>query len=152
MSTDTGDTGSGGKGLSINLAAPRTLRIAADETGLVAGKEAFGISLCGFGVAFAGFAVGLRDLDSASFDLPIMLSIFGFGTVLVMVGVIAAILRKEGRWPIQSTELIALNSRPITELSKSLNLTNYQVLKSLRDSASVAELITRLDARSVAKY
>ena len=47
------------KGLSINLAAPRTLRIAANETGAGGRHEAFGITLCGFGVAFAGFAVVL---------------------------------------------------------------------------------------------
>jgi hypothetical protein len=134
-----------GKGLSINLAAPRTLRIAADETGLVAGNEAFGITLCGFGVAFAGFAVGLRDVDPASFDLSIMLSILGFGAVLIVVGMVAAILRKEGRRPAQSTELIALNSRPIAHLSNSLGITNYQVLESLRDAASISDFTARLD-------
>jgi hypothetical protein len=147
MAAITGGPGSDGhdKGLSINLAAPRTLRIAANETGLVAGNEAFGITLCGFGVAFAGFAVGLRDLDPTSFDLPIMLSILGFGAALIVVGVVAAILRKEGRIPAQSTELIALNSRPIAQLSNSLNIMNYQVLESLRDAASISDFTARLD-------
>jgi hypothetical protein len=147
MTDNSGGQGSDGhgKGLSINLAAPRTLRIAANETGLVAGNEAFGITLCGFGVAFAGFAVGLRGLDSTSFDLPIMLSIFGFGAVLIIVGVVAAILRREGRIPAQSTELIALNSRPIAHLSRSLNIVNYQVLNSLRDAASISDFTARLD-------
>jgi hypothetical protein len=147
MTANTGGPGGDGqgKGLSISLAAPRTLRIAADETGLVAGNEAFGITLCGFGVAFAGFAVGLRDLNSTSFDLPIMLSIMGFGAVLIMVGVVTAILRKEGRRPVQSTELIALSSRPIAQLSKSLNIMNHEVLESLRDAASISDFTARLD-------
>ena len=50
---------------------------------------------------------------------------------------------KEGRIPAQSTELIALNSRPIAQLSNSLNIMNYQVLESLRDAASISDFTAR---------
>jgi hypothetical protein len=78
-----------------NLAATRTVRVAADELGSVFGRYGLGIALCIFGIAFAGFAVGLRDADPEAFDLSILLTIFGFATALLVFGVFVAILREE---------------------------------------------------------
>jgi len=142
---DNGDEGGGEE----NLAATRTLGMAAGELGAVAGRQALGSTLCIFGIAFAGFAIALRDEHPESFDLSIFLAIFGFAALITILGVVAAILRKEGKrreGPTLTTIMIAMNSRPVTELAKGLNITNYKVLESLRDAKSVEDLRTRLQA------
>jgi hypothetical protein len=79
-----------------DLAATRILGVGAHELALVFGRQGLGTGLCVFGIAFAGFAIGLRDANPGPFDLPILLTIFGFATLLTILGVFAAILRKEG--------------------------------------------------------
>jgi len=130
-----------------NLAATRTLGVAAHELALVFGRQALGAALCIFGIAFAGVALGLRDADPQKFDLPILLTIFAFAALVTVLGVLAAILRKEGSLqarPTLTRELIAMNSRSVTDLANRLSIPNTKVVESLRDAASLDDLRTRL--------
>jgi hypothetical protein len=104
---------------AVNLAATRTLEAAADELSFVFGKYGLGIALCIFGIAFAGFAIGLRDADPKSFDLPILLTIFGFATVVLVFGVFVAILRAEGSQKVTTTTPNLLD-RPRSEVNTAL--------------------------------
>jgi hypothetical protein len=104
-SANTGDSGEGNA--ARNLAATRTLNIAASEHARIVGRQALGVALCSFGIAFAGAAVGLRDQDPQSFDLSILLVIFGFAILITILGVLATIFRKEN----EQTQEDILNAR-----------------------------------------
>ena|ERR1700685_2359225 len=97
-----------------NLAATRTIGVAAEELAFVFGRYGLGIALCIFGISFAGFAVGLRDMNPGSFDLPILLTVFGFATVLLAFGVFVAILRKEGTKEAAPPSTKVTNGSPVS--------------------------------------
>jgi hypothetical protein len=132
-----------------NLAMTRTLTVAAKELAPVVGRQPLGISLCVFGIAFAGLGVGLRDLAPQWFDLSILLAIFGFAALITLLGVLAAILRKEEiqqAMPTLTIGMIAMNSRSIRYLADELNITNDKVLESVCNASSLGDLWTRLQA------
>ncbi len=132
-----------------NLTVTRNLGVAAHELALVFGRKRLGSALCFFGIAFAGLTVGFRDEDPQKFDFPIFITIFGFAALLVMLGVLAAILRKEDSRQDETAprrESTAAESRAITELAKALSTTNGKVVRSLRDASSLEDLRTRLKA------
>jgi hypothetical protein len=133
-----------------HLASTRSLGIAADELSPLVSRRGLGDSLCGFGLAFAGSAIGLRDAVPGAFDLPIFLTMFGFGAFLVLLGTPVAIFQAKVSLPPKRTlaiERIAATSPIISNIASKANTGSGAVVHTIRSVSSLDELEAHLQIK-----
>jgi hypothetical protein len=129
------------------LSATRSLGIAAYELGPLVSRRGLGDSLCAFGLAFAGSAIGLRDAVPGAFDLPIFLTVIGFGAFLVLLGTPVAIFQAKVSLPPKralAIERLAVRSLIISDIASKANTGSGVVVRAIRGAASLEELEAQL--------
>jgi hypothetical protein len=141
------DASAAERAVAKQLSATRSLGIAAYELSPLVSRRGLGDSLCAFGLAFAGSAIGLRDAVPGAFDLPIFLTVIGFGAFLVLLGTPVAIFQAKASLPPKralAIERLAERSLLISDIASKANTGSAAVVRIIRSAVSLDELEAQL--------